>query len=175
MAGDPGETRRVNDHGGHVVLSDATPRGTTASVYIPACEPPSARAEPANPLSTGPISRSILLAEDEADLAATLRTVLESAGNRVLVAVDGRAAIDAIERSPGAFDIAVLDVAMPHADGVAVYGAIRRVSRGLPVIFSSGFRSNRLDPEILRDPRVAFLDKPYSPEDLLHRIERLLG
>ncbi len=165
----------VNDHGGQVVLSDAQPRGTTASVYIPACDAPGAVVERAEPRAAGPSSRSILLAEDEADLAAALRTVLESAGNRVVVAANGLEAIAAIERNPGSFDLAVLDVAMPAADGIAVYAALRKASASLPVIFSSGFRSTRLEPAILRDPHISFLDKPYSPEELLRRIDLLMA
>ncbi|MCU0624141.1 MAG: response regulator, partial [Gemmatimonadaceae bacterium] len=60
----------------------------------------------------------VLLAEDEAALGAILKDYLEGRGHHVTHVADGRAAIEALATQ--AFDVALLDIVMPEADGLTV-------------------------------------------------------
>ncbi|HEX7546538.1 MAG TPA: response regulator, partial [Gemmatimonadaceae bacterium] len=60
----------------------------------------------------------VLVAEDEPDLGEVLRGYLAGRGHAVTVALDGRAALDALGSQP--FDVALLDIVMPRLDGLEV-------------------------------------------------------
>ena len=60
----------------------------------------------------------ILIAEDEAPIANLIRTALEGAGYRCVWAPDGADAADKLESQP--FDLALLDIMLPRADGYEV-------------------------------------------------------
>ncbi len=114
----------------------------------------------------------ILVAEDEAKVAAHIRRGLEEQGYAVDVAADGPEAAWLAGQHP--YDAMVLDVMMPGEDGVSLVRRLRRDGVRVPVIFLSA----RHD---LND-RVAGLDaggddylaKPFSMIELLARLRALL-
>ena len=78
----------------------------------------------------------ILLVEDEARVAATLRKALERAGHSVLTAGDGRAALGMMEASK--VDLVVADIVMPNVDGLELIKEIRRTDQKTKVLAISG-------------------------------------
>jgi DNA-binding response OmpR family regulator len=100
-----------------------------------------------------------------------VRTYLERAGYRVTEAADGRSAISAIALEMPL--LVVLDVMLPEVDGIAVLKAVRRTDR-TPVII--------LSARGLVDDRIAglaagaddYLPKPFSPAELVLRVQRIL-
>ena len=114
----------------------------------------------------------ILVAEDEAKVAAHIRNGLQEAGYAVDVAADGAEALWLAENHP--YDAMVCDVMMPVMDGVTVVRQLRRKGVRFPVIFLTARHE-------LGD-RVAGLDagaddylaKPFSMIELLARIRALL-
>ena len=73
----------------------------------------------------------ILIAEDEAPIANLIKTALEGAGYRCVWAPDGAAAADLLESRP--FDLALLDIMLPKADGYEVLEYCKSLE--VPVIF----------------------------------------
>lgn len=114
----------------------------------------------------------ILVAEDDAKVAAHVRRGLEEAGYAVDVAVDGPEALWLAGSHP--YDAMVCDVMMPGQDGVTVVRQLRRKGVKTPAIFLTA-RSELAD-------RVAGLDaggddylaKPFSMIELLARLRALL-
>jgi DNA-binding response OmpR family regulator len=118
-----------------------------------------------------PTTRPILVVDDDAKIVRLVRTYLERAGYRVVEAADGRTALSAIALEAPA--LVVLDVMLPEVDGLAVLRAVRRTDR-TPVII--------LSARGLVDDRIAglaagaddYLPKPFSPAELVLRVERIL-
>ena len=115
--------------------------------------------------------RTILVVEDEPQIATLVRDYLEHAGFAVLTAGDGQAALAlARARRP---DALVLDLGLPRLDGLDVIRAIRRDSR-VPILILSA-RGDEAD-------RVAGLElgaddyvvKPFSPRELVARVRAVL-
>ena len=73
----------------------------------------------------------ILIAEDEPPIAKLIKTALEGAGYRCVWAADGTAAADKLESQP--FDLALLDIMLPRADGYEVLEYCKQLE--VPVIF----------------------------------------
>jgi two-component system, OmpR family, alkaline phosphatase synthesis response regulator PhoP len=115
--------------------------------------------------------RTILVVEDEPQIAGIVRDYLEHAGFAVLTAGDGAAALALVRaRRP---DALVLDLGLPRVDGLDVIRAIRRDSR-VPILILSA-RGDETD-------RVAGLElgaddyvvKPFSPRELVARVRAVL-
>ena len=117
-------------HGGTAAAaSDGPGRGSEFTVRLPAIPAPSRPAslktdvEPAGP-------REILIVEDNADAAETLRRLLELSGHRVRVAQDGVAGLEALLANPP--EIALVDVGLPRMDGYELARRVRASMEGRP-------------------------------------------
>ena len=121
------------------------------------------------------MSGSILIVEDEEDLASTLEYNLGREGYRVRTALTGRAAMDALE-SGAQFDLVLLDLMLPDLSGLEICKHIRREPhlRETPVIMLTA-RGEELDRvvgfEVGADDYVV---KPFSVRELILRIATLL-
>lgn len=108
----------------------------------------------------------ILVAEDNVDIIAVMRDVLESEGYRVTCAANGREALSAFERE--APDLIVSDVMMPQLDGFGLLSAVRAHPAGAAVPFL--FLSARTEMAATSQARQLgaddFLFKPFDAEDL---------
>ncbi|MBM2614433.1 response regulator transcription factor [Actinoplanes sp. LDG1-06] len=113
----------------------------------------------------------VLVAEDDPKQAELLRRYLEHEGHAVVVAADGRAALEQARTNPP--DLLVLDVMMPRVDGLDVCRILRRDS-DLPILMLTA-RSTEDDLLLGLDLGADdYLTKPYSPRELAARIRTLL-
>jgi two-component system alkaline phosphatase synthesis response regulator PhoP len=115
--------------------------------------------------------RTILVVEDEPQIAALVRDYLEHAGFAVLVATDGAAGLTlAHARRP---DAVVLDLGLPKVDGFDVVRALRRDSN-IPIVILTA-RGDETDKvtglELGADDYVV---KPFSPKELVARVRAVL-
>lgn len=147
-----------------VAESERTPRRPAARQVAKAPEPP--RVPDARPLR-------LLLVDDDPALLMLLRTTFEIVDLQV---EEARSAAEAEARiAAGAPDVVVLDVAMPGMDGLSFCRALKaspRTSR-LPVVILSGADTG--EREAHAAGADAFLQKPFSPLDLLGVVEELSG
>lgn len=117
----------------------------------------------------------VLLAEDEPAVRGLVKKILERAGFRVLPAEDGEAAWELASALDEPIDLLITDVVMPRLYGTDLASRLARVQPELPVLFMSGYTDNdRLRRGVL-DPGEAFLEKPFSPDELLGAARRLLA
>ncbi len=117
-------------------------------------------------------SRPILVVDDDRKIVELVRTYLERAGHRVVAAGDGSAALAAIETEDPA--LVVLDLMLPVIDGLSVLEIVRRRGSTPVIILSArGTTSDRI--EGLRTGADDYLPKPFSPGELVARVERVLA
>jgi DNA-binding response OmpR family regulator len=121
---------------------------------------------------TGPTDRPILVVDDDPKIVRLVRTYLERDGHRVIEASDGPGALEAIESANPC--LVVLDLMLPGIDGLSVIRAVRR-RRDTPVIVLSarGTTADRIGG--LRVGADDYLAKPFSPAELVVRVERVLA
>jgi len=118
------------------------------------------------------LARPILIVDDDPKILRLVRTYLERSGFGVVEASDGAAALRAIEEQEPA--LVVLDLMLPVVDGLSVLEVIRR--RGdTPVIILSarGTISDRI--EGLSVGADDYLPKPFSPAELVARVQRVMA
>jgi DNA-binding response OmpR family regulator len=118
---------------------------------------------------------NVLVADDDRDIRDLIRFKLEQAGFRPRVFDDGPSALAAIEADPP--DLAVLDVMMPGLSGIDVLRKVRGDDRlgGVRVILLTA-RSRDADVDAgFATGADDYIIKPFSPRELLHRVNAVLA
>jgi len=115
----------------------------------------------------------VLVADDDDDILMLLRIGLQRVGLEVVVAHDGEEALRiARELKPR---VAVLDVSMPNLDGLEVLGALRSDGAETRVVLLTA-KAQETDVERgYAAGADAYLKKPFSPAELVARVQSLLG
>src|SRR5690349_3120436 len=165
----------VKQHFGHIDVYSEVGRGSTFHVYLPAIEA-SAEARPDNqeaPIRGG--TETILLAEDHEGLRQMSHQVLTALGYSIVLARDGREAIEKFEADPGQISLLVLDVVMPRLSGPSALERIRGINPSIPVIFTSGYsEESEMLSSLVTNGDALLLQKPYPPKELARKIRDLL-
>jgi two-component system cell cycle sensor histidine kinase/response regulator CckA len=156
----------VKQSGGFIFAESEPGKGTSFVIYLPvhraeAVKPARKGREPAGELwGTG----TILLVEDEATVRAVAERALTRHGYTVLLAENGEAAIEILDREKRV-DLMISDVVMPTMDGPTTAREARLRQPDLPILFISGYAEEQLRQSIDLE-RVAFLAKPFSVQKL---------
>ena len=114
----------------------------------------------------------LLIVDDEVDLLAELKPLLERSGYAVVTAGDGEQALAQVEKARP--DLIVLDVMMPHLDGREVLRRLRRQDNWTPVILLTQVGSSVERALSLQEGADDYLNKPYDPLELIARIQAVL-
>jgi DNA-binding response OmpR family regulator len=115
--------------------------------------------------------RPILVVDDDAKIVRLVRMYLERAGHRVVEAADGPSALAAIALEEPA--LVVLDLMLPEVDGLEIIRAVRRTDRTPIVVLSArGTADDRVSG--LAAGADDYVPKPFSPAELVLRVQRVL-
>jgi signal transduction histidine kinase/ActR/RegA family two-component response regulator len=160
-----GSVRLTSALGEGTVVRLFLPRSAAAVADVPVASPPLAAPAPATGLA-GPAPR-ILLVDDDPDVREFTASSLRQWGYEVSEAVDGRAALEILERDD-AIDMLVVDFAMPVMTGTDVVRQAHERRPLLPVLLITGFA----DAQVLTLPSspMQILKKPFRLTDLAERI-----
>ncbi len=119
------------------------------------------------------VSTDVLIVDDDAELAGSLGDYLSELGFRVDFAFDGKNCLDLAQSNH--YDIIILDVSMPVMDGLKTCRELRTTHRVIsPIIFLTA--RDTLEDKLagFREGGDDYLVKPFSPAELVCRIEALL-
>lgn len=117
------------------------------------------------------MSGSVLLVEDEENLASLVRAYLEQEGYRVISVVTGAEALRVIEAEP--VRLVVLDLNLPDMDGLDVCRQIR-VRSSVPVVMLTARDEERDRLAGLETGADDYIGKPFSPRELVARMKAVL-
>ena len=115
--------------------------------------------------------RTILVAEDDAEVRDYLAITLRCHGYDVHLSMDGEGILNHLKAGRPA-SLIVLDIIMPNKDGWETLGNIRQMGLSVPVIMLSGMSSPPSIVQAIKGGAVDFLAKPVNHEDLVRAIER---
>jgi DNA-binding response OmpR family regulator len=115
--------------------------------------------------------QTVLVVEDDPKMVNLLRLYLEREGYGVVAAYDGRAAMEAVERSRPS--LVVLDLMLPHLDGIEVCRRIRTTSE-VPILMLTA-RVDEVDKLLgLSLGADDYVTKPFSPREVVARVKAIL-
>ncbi|WP_100611007.1 response regulator transcription factor [Confluentibacter lentus] len=118
--------------------------------------------------------KKIVLAEDNSTLSLLLKFRLEKEGYELFVATDGKEALELIEsQSP---DLILSDIMMPFVSGLEVISHLRnKLNLSTPIIVFSSAGQEEMVLKAFNLGANDFMGKPFSPNELVIRIKRLIG
>jgi CheY-like chemotaxis protein len=163
----------VKQHHGHIVVESAPGAGSTFSVFLPTTDEAASVRERVAPVVERRCSRLMLVDDDEA-VRGVVAAILRRAGHQVTVAPDAKAALEAASTIQGGPELLITDVVMPGMSGVELSRELQSRSPALKVLFFSGY-PGRHTQAVAETPGSEYLAKPVSPNELLARIDQLLG
>lgn len=115
---------------------------------------------------------SVLVVEDETNLARTLRDRLRKGGYAVSVATDGNSGMGMATSEP--FDLLILDLMLPGLNGLEICQKLRHVGWHTPILMLTARRQTKDKVIGLRTGADDYLTKPFKMEELLARVDALL-
>ncbi len=171
----------VQGHQGWLTIDSTLGQGTCVSIYLPRLAPtaggdfhhPSAREPAGSPLETAP-GRSILVIDDEEAVLDVVRRFLEIAGHQVCTATSGPEALEALGGGKS-IDLVILDLMMPREDVPATFRRLRQRWPGLPILLCTGLAEMSPAPDLLLNPLVGLIRKPFRMDDLWQAVGKALG
>ena len=121
------------------------------------------------------MKKKILVADDEAHILHIVSMKLSNAGYEVVTAVDGEEALElCVAEKP---DLVITDFHMPYLTGLELSHQLRQdeQTKSIPVLMLTA-RGFEIEPEeMARAGIVDVLSKPFSPREVLERVQQLVG
>lgn len=166
----------VKQSGGHLTVYSEPGMGANFKIYLPISD--RSDVVEVERATSGPppkLGRTILLVDDFDGLRSVLERLLKSAGYTVLAAADGIAALELARGHEGSIDVLLTDVVMPNMGGPELFAALQASHPGTKVIFTSGYPGDSLMREDITAGHVAFIQKPFTNDDLLAKVSGTLA
>jgi signal transduction histidine kinase len=165
----------VEEHGGVITVASEPGRGTTFQITLPVVPRPASTDTSSATESARPIGpKTILVVDDERELAEVLVEALGREGHRVEIAGNGADALRRLEQR--GYDLVVSDTKMPVMDGMELY---RELTRRFPVlskriIFVTGDVLDAEKRRFLESSGAPFLAKPFDLGEIRRVVRRVL-
>ncbi|MFH0958142.1 MAG: PAS domain S-box protein [Pseudomonadota bacterium] len=160
----------VQQHGGHVDCQSEPGKGTEFRIYFPSIEEPLADVRSGAPTVQSGRTETILVVEDNIPVADLEQRFLASAGYTVIVATNGREALDIYRSRKEEISLVVLDLLMPEMSGRDCLMELLKIDPSVKVLIASGYApEDELHKEI-RPLVKGFLQKPFAMAELVKEV-----
>ena len=165
----------VRGHKGGLQVSSETGNGTTFRLFFPAAQATAVPIPAQTKVSTAPLQAFVLVIDDETMVREAVADILGLRNIQVIQAGDGQAGLQAFQANQDKIQLVLLDLSMPGLSGEETCSALRQISPRVKIILSSGYSQSEISERHADLDVTAFLQKPYSAEDLLEITETYLG
>jgi len=161
----------VRQAGGDINCSSSKHDGTVFTIYLPVSDldcqlkETSARQRPA-----GYGEGTVLLVEDQGEILALLKTILEKEGYKVLTATDGNEALETVRIYRQRIDLLLTDVMLPKMNGAELYRRIVQERPVMKVLFMSGYSGTAAGAAAPDLNGNSFLQKPFSVKQFISSV-----
>ncbi len=118
-------------------------------------------------------NKRILVVDDETDVCGMLVELLGSLGYEVVSALNGKEALDALDK--GKFGLVISDLKMPEVDGRSLLRSIKRENKTLPVVIITGYGTAATPDEMAALGADGYLVKPFTINQIAKIVADLIG
>ena len=168
----------IRGHKGAIKIDSTLGKGTTFRVLFPAetdsIEISEKDSEPEESEKTWKSKGTFLIADDEETVCAVGKHILENVGFNVLIAEDGKKAVEVFSQNADDIVCVLLDLSMPHLNGEEVFREINKVKPGVKVILTSGYSEQEITERFAGLEIAGFIQKPYVSLALLEKVRQVL-
>ncbi len=164
----------IKGHGGYIDVSSIPGRETTFSIYLPSTDESLVNEDTmADKFVSG--AGTILLVDDEEIITYTGEQMLKKLGYNVIVAENGKKAIDIFEKEHKNIDLVLLDMVMPGMGGMETFDRLKELDSNVRVLLSSGYSLDGQAREIMDRGCNGFIQKPFTLNTISQKVREILG
>jgi CheY-like chemotaxis protein len=165
----------VKQSGGNIWVYSEEGVGSTFKIYLPvdATERAAAGSTDATRAQWSKGTETVLLVEDAPMIRRLAREIMLRAGYTVIEAGDAEEATQLAARQER-IDVLLTDLIMPGPSGVELAEQLRNLRPRVRVLFMSGYSDNAIVRDGLLGESAAFLQKPFTPEELLRKLRHVI-
>ncbi len=164
----------VKDCHGAVTVQSEPGQGAVFQIYLPALQEGGPGSKEHEPLQILTGNERILFVDDEDELAALGKVMLEQLGYGLTSFQSSLAALNAFQADPGGFDLIITDQTMPKMTGVDFAACAQKIRPDIPIILCSGFSEKVTLDKVKAMGIKDYLMKPVTIEQLANAIRRAL-
>jgi PAS domain S-box-containing protein len=167
----------VKSYGGDISVHSEIGKGTTFQVLLPCLRDTETQQLEAETQLKEEIpggTESILLVDDEAELTAAVKKMLEKLGYHVVGKSSSKEALSLFKKAPLQFDIIISDLTMPHMTGIQLAREVKRVRIDIPIVLLSGYSLDMTVEQINAFGVSDFISKPINRNKLARVVRRVL-
>lgn len=164
----------IRQSGGEISIDSEPGKGTVFTIALPLSEETGNGQkiqEILNPVMD--IQKTILIVEDDETLCKLIGDILENAGHKALIALNGEQALHLAESYCDRIDLLLTDMILPGINGIDLAEHFRRIHPAIRVLFMSGYPHDKLIAMKSNPEYTGFIQKPFSPDSLLYSIMTL--
>ncbi len=158
----------VRGHKGGILVATHPGRGSRFRVYLPVADGKPGRSAPQEAEGREAGSGTILVADDEKLVREVAQSALERSGYRVLLARNGKEAVDVFQAHGSEITAVVLDLAMPVMGGDDALPHLRAIRQDVPVLITSGYGEMMMTQRMLDSE--PFIQKPFTADQLTRSV-----
>jgi CheY-like chemotaxis protein len=165
----------VKQSGGYVMVQSEIERGTTFHIYLPRVNGVAEKHAAPVPHTALGGTETVLLVEDEESVRQLVRDTLSAKGYCVIEAEDGEAGLAAASLHDGKIDLLITDVVMPGMGGRELVKQLAQLRPEAKVLYLSGYTEDAILSDGTIDHGAAFLQKPFTLQNLSRKVRDVLG
>lgn len=166
----------VKQAGGWIWVYSEPGEGTTFRIYWPRTDAPvlASNFVPGIPTEFSG-SETLLVLEDQEDVRRLATALLSSRGYSILEAASGQDALEIAQHYPEPIHMLVTDVVLRGMNGREVANRLKAQRPELKVLYTSGYTQAAIAHRGVLERGVAFIPKPYTPDDLAAKVREVLA
>jgi two-component system, cell cycle sensor histidine kinase and response regulator CckA len=164
----------VKSHMGHITCYSEPGMGTTFRIYLPASTAEVKSDVPMNSEMPAGGTETILLVDDDETLRTLGTEMLAVAGYKVMIATNGREALEVYTRNKDEISLVILDVVMPEMGGQECFDELIRIDPQVKILIASGFSGNGPGKNVPKRRGAGFIAKPFDLKQILLAVRRCL-
>ncbi|MBK7857503.1 MAG: response regulator [Archangiaceae bacterium] len=155
---------------GELSVYSAPGLGTTFKIYLPCAGEATLREAKALEAPVRGGGETVLLVEDQEPVRIAVNRMLQARGYRVVEAGHPRDALELLASGGPRVDLVLTDLVLPEMTGKELVARLRSARPGLPVLYMSGDAGGAMDHQGVIEPGTSFLQKPFTPDGLMHKV-----
>lgn len=164
----------VKQSGGYIWVYSELNKGTTFKVYLPRVDEEVEIASNVKAERSIEGNETILLVEDADGIRRLTQQCLESKGYTILAVSDGPEAVQLAKQHSTPIDLLLTDVVLPSLGGPELAKQLTVVHPETRILYMSGYTDDAIVHHGVLEPGIAFLQKPFSVDDLWNKVRSVL-
>ncbi len=166
----------VKQNKGFIWVESEVGQGTTFEILFPRVILPTTAEStegPRLPVLVTQDNYTILVVEDDPGVRTLIKNILETSGYGILEAENGQQALKTLQAHAREIDLVITDIIMPEMSGHELGKQIQSTYPGIKILYMSGYSEDLTQESELQLTDSNFIQKPFTPAELLKKINRL--